>query len=452
MAPTMRPTMRLATKPWVVMPVIAVAVLSVWWFVRGDSNNTATNNATSSTEQVVEASLANVSQTVSGEGTLAYEQTEELAFSAAGTVTAVHVTAGQAVTTGTVLAELDSPELEAAVSEAETAVAEAEATLSDDEDSGASETRIAADASALDMARDRLTEAQEDLAGTQLVASFDATVATVDLTVGEELAGSGTGATTMTGTGSGSGQSGPTVGSGSSAQPGTSSQADTSSASSVQIMLVSAGRFTVELGLDDSDVTKVKAGQSAAVSLSSSSSNNTFPGRGGFPGGGGFPGMGGTNSTENDNTQEAETTAPAITGVDAATGEVTELSTIADASSGVASYPVTVSFTDDSGDFQAGASVLVEITYAEKTDAVMVPVLAVSNSNGTSTVTVDNDSKRETRTVTTGLTSGRMIEIESGLEEGESVVVTTPGGFGAGAGQGPMGQVGGANETTENDG
>ena len=46
---------------------------------------------------------------------------------------------------------------------------------------------------------------------------------------------------------------------------------------------------------------------------------------------------------------------------------------MADASSGVASYPVTVAFSDTSGDYNAGATVSVDITYAEVDDAVQVP-------------------------------------------------------------------------------
>jgi multidrug efflux pump subunit AcrA (membrane-fusion protein) len=60
-------------------------------------------------------------------------------------------------------------------------------------------------------------------------------------------------------------------------------------------------------------------------------------------------------------------------------------------------------------------------------------VFAVTNSNGTSTVTVSNNGKQKTRTVTTGLTSGGMVEITSGLRAGEQVVLSRPGArFGAG--------------------
>ena len=79
---------------------------------------------------------------------------------------------------------------------------------------------------------------------------------------------------------------------------------------------------------------------------------------------------------------------------------------VADASSGVASYPVTVSFTDTTGDYHPGATATVTITYAQVENVVQVPAFAVTTTNGTSTVTVSADGKKETRTVTTGLTVG----------------------------------------------
>ena len=59
-----------------------------------------------------------------------------------------------------------------------------------------------------------------------------------------------------------------------------------------------------------------------------------------------------------------------------------EVGRIADASSGVASYPVTVAFEDTDGEFNVGATVSVEITYDEVEDVVQVPALAVTTEDG----------------------------------------------------------------------
>jgi multidrug efflux pump subunit AcrA (membrane-fusion protein) len=142
---------------------------------------------------------------------------------------------------------------------------------------------------------------------------------------------------------------------------------------------------------------------------------------------------GGDGSDGSDGSASDEVAIPDLTassgGVE---GLVTEVGTVADASSGVASYPVTVMFSDTSGDFNVGATVTVDITYAEVTDAVQVPSLAVTtNTDGTSSVLVEVDGRTETRTVTTGLTSGNMVQITEGLAEGETVVIELPGRGGA---------------------
>jgi macrolide-specific efflux system membrane fusion protein len=75
---------------------------------------------------------------------------------------------------------------------------------------------------------------------------------------------------------------------------------------------------------------------------------------------------------------------------------------------------------------------MVEITYDEREDVVQVPAMAVTTADGTSTVTVRSDDGDEESAVDTGLTSGSMVEITSGLEAGEQVVVTVPGARGGG--------------------
>lgn len=448
---------RLATKPFVVMPTIAVLLLVGWWFFRPDDGAESTDAAAG--EQVVEATIGSMTETVTAEGTLAYAESDDLSFSAAGTVTSVNVEAGQQVREGDVLATLDSPELEAAVAAAETAVAEAEARLADDLAAGASDAQIAADESNLGTAEDQLVDAQEALEGAQLVAPFDGAVSTVDLVEGEELGSGGSSGTSPSGTGTGSGSSASTLGSGETTAPGgTAGGTGSSTTSAAQIQIVSAGRFVVEVGFDDTDIVNVTEGQEATISLSSSSSGGGFPGGGGGPpgfGGGGAPGGGFPGGGGGNDEAEEEGTGGVNSDVEAATGSVTEVSGVADASSGVATYPVTIEFSDESGDYNAGATVLVELAYGDPTETVQVPSLAVVTADdGATTVTVRTSDGDETRSVTTGETSGTMVAITSGLEAGEQVVVSLPGagrgggGFpgGGGGGAGPNGVPGAAGE------
>jgi multidrug efflux pump subunit AcrA (membrane-fusion protein) len=434
------------------MPAAGVLVLAGWTAVRAVTGDDSSASAQSG-EQIVEATVGPMAQTVTAEGQVTNAETDELSFSAAGTVSTVNVTAGQAVTAGEVLAVLDSPELAASVADAEASVADAEAALGDDQAAGASSAQIAADESALTAAQDQLDAANEALAGAQLVATFDGVVTSVDVVAGEQLGDGGTSGTSTTGSESGSGESGGTLGDGGGTAPGGLDQGTTGSdgtdTSSPHVTVVSGSRFTVELGFDDVDVENLEAGQAATVTLSSSSSSGfpgggTFPGGGELPGGGTFPGGGQLPEaeTEDDGEGDVPSELPTIAGVGSADGTVAEVGQVADASSGVAEYPVTVIFEDTSGDYNAGATVSIEITYAETADVVQVPTLAVTTTDGEATVTVDSDGSRQTRTVTTGLSSGGMVEITSGLEAGEQVVVSRPG-AGQGGGNGGGGPPGG---------
>jgi multidrug efflux pump subunit AcrA (membrane-fusion protein) len=446
------------------MPLVALVAVGGWFILRPEADPPAATTAT--TGQLVAATTGDMAQTVSAEGTVAAAQTDDLSFSSSGTVTAVNVAAGDPVKAGDVLATIDSAELADALTDAEATVADAEAALSDDTDAGASDAQLEADQSTLDAANDKLDAANEALAGAQLVATFDGTVAVVNVTVGEELASGGTGGTSTTGSGSGSGQSSSDLGSAASAVPGQGSGTSTDeSTATSHVQIVSTDSYTVELNFDDTDVENLAVGQEATVALSTSTSSSSggFPG-GGFPGGGIAGARVPDNSTDDaaddaaddsgdddsdddsgdddsgDDGTDAAAAAPTTSG-SSVTGLVTEVGKVADASSGVASYPVTITFTDTTGDFNPGATASVDVTYAQKADVVQVSTRAVTTADGTSTVEVDADGKAggktETRTVTTGLTSGTMTEITSGLKAGEQVVLAFPGRGASGSGGGP---------------
>ncbi|MGZ8763662.1 MAG: efflux RND transporter periplasmic adaptor subunit [Acidimicrobiia bacterium] len=436
------------------MPIAALLVVALlWWFV-GRSDGASENTA--APQQVVTVSRATMSETVSADGTVAADQTDDLSFTASGTVTEVNVKAGDTVTAGQMLAKIDSAELEAAVASAESDLADAQAKLADDEDAGASDEQISADETSVTAAEDSVTNANEDLAGASLVAGFDGTVASVDLTVGEVLGSGGTGGSDLTGTDSGSGQSSFNLGSGNTQGPAIGGASDDSSSdsssSTPQIQVVSTGRYTVEVNVDTSDVDAINVGQAARLTVSSSSGNaspfggGAFPGGGGVPGGGNFPGLGGNggnNAGSGSGNQGQGSGSTTDSDSASATGTVTAVSEVADASSGVASYPVTISFDADSREFFVGSNVTAEITTAERENVLQVSSAAVTTSNGQSTVEIATNGTAngptETRTVETGMSSGGMVEITSGLEEGEKVVITlrVPGAGNSGGGNLP---------------
>jgi RND family efflux transporter MFP subunit len=112
-------------------------------------------------------------------------------------------------------------------------------------------------------------------------------------------------------------------------------------------------------------------------------------------------------------------------------GTIGAIGLLSTSDSGVAAYPVTVSVTGDQEGLHDGVTADVKLVYERRTDVLTVPSLAVTTTDGTSTVTVqDAEGTTSTVDVTVGETSGNLTEITSGLAEGDEVVlvVFTPGG------------------------
>lgn len=420
----------------VAVVVVALTALGGWWFLLRSDDDAASGPTL--VAEAVEVTTGTFGDTVSAEGTVAAASTEDLSFTSAGTVTEVKVAAGDEVVAGQVLATIDSAELEEAVASAEADLSDAEAQLADDTDAGAGDEQLEVDAAAVTTAEDALENAEEALAGASLVASFDGLVTSVDLTVGEELGSSGAGGTTVTGSGSGSGQAAGGLGAAESttAAPGATG---TESSSSPQIQVVSAGRYEVDLSVDTADIDEVAVGQDVDLTISTDTAGSTtatsgFAGGAGFGPPGGFPGASATQDTgddQGDGSEDGSSSSEDVT----ATGTVTEVGRVADASSGVASYTVTVAFTADAAEVWVGSAATAEIQVAERTDVTQVSARAVTTADGEAVVTValdgTADGPTEERTVATGETSGQMIEIVSGLEPGEFVIVESPS-FGGG--------------------
>lgn len=390
----------LARKPFVVMPAVAVVAFGGWYAAMGrDSGSGGTELPT---EQIVAATVGTIAKTVTAQGVVAAADSDDLNFASSGTVTAVNVKAGQTVASGDVLATLDSPALRQAVADAQARLANAKATLADDKASGASSSRLSADASNVQSAQDALDQANTNLAGATLKAPYAAKVVSVGVTVGEKLGSNGQGATNPTGSDSGTGRSDNNLGGG-------------GGGNTAAVALISLNTYTVSLGFDANDIADIAENQAAKIALTTGNANNNR---------GGFFRLG--NPFQANNTT-ATTAAPAASTSATAAGTVASVSDVADASSGVASYPVEVDFNDASGSFNVGANVQVDITISEIKDAVQVPMLAVQSDGSSSYVTVrDGNGKDTKRTVTTGETSGSMIQITQGLREGENVVVQLP--------------------------
>lgn len=127
-------------------------------------------------------------------------------------------------------------------------------------------------------------------------------------------------------------------------------------------------------------------------------------------------------------------------------GTVSSVAVIASSSSsGSASYPVDIAVTGNPAGLHAGASVTVSIIYKQLSNVLTVPALAVRDVNGKSVVDVSSNGapngSRVARTVTVGESGGGLVQITSGLKEGDVVFVAIPSaGGGSGSRNGTNGR------------
>jgi membrane fusion protein, macrolide-specific efflux system len=310
--------------------------------------------------QLVPVISTTLSQTLSLTGTIEPATTATLSFSAQGTVTAVDVTVGQHVTDGQVIATMSSPTLQEQADQANATLAQDQATLSQDQASGASSAQIAADQASVASDQSQVAAANAALSGATLVAPTSGIAATVGYTVGQQLAGPG-------GDGGGSGGSGGGGGSGG------------SGSSSPSITVISSNDV-VNADVNASVVNEIKAGDQAVI----------------IPEGGGAP----------------------------VQGTLASIGLVANTSSGIATYPAVIDVTGTPSGLFGGASASVSIIYKQAVNALAVPTAALNpGPGGRTTVQVMVGGRQVTRTVTTGITSGGLTQVTSGLSAAEKVVV-----------------------------
>jgi RND family efflux transporter MFP subunit len=124
------------------------------------------------------------------------------------------------------------------------------------------------------------------------------------------------------------------------------------------------------------------------------------------------------------------------------TGTVSSIAPVANTggNSGVVDYAVTVAITDTAGTVRPGMSADVSVTTAQALAVLAVPAAALSGSSGAYAVRVIDDAGQvQARSVTVGLVTSSLVEVKTGLTEGETVVTglastrtttTNAGGFG----------------------
>ena len=376
----------------VVVVVLAAAGGLAYWLTSGSSTPTGLVVTTT----VVPVTTGTIQQTVTSSGTIQPASQANLNFAVAGTVTAVNVKAGQTVTSGQMLATVDTTALSEQVSAAEAQLASANARLAADQASAASTTQIDSDQAAVTSAQSSLSNAQTALNDASLTSSISGTVASVNLTVGQQVSGSGSGA--------GANATGSSA-TGSSAT-GSSATGSGTGSTSAQIVVIGTSSYIVNTTVDDTEIGQITDGDQANIVPTGSSTTDY--------------------------------------------GTVASISLIGSQTSNVTTFPVVIDVTGDPAGLFAGSTAAVSIIVKQLNNVTEVPTAAISyNSSGQATVTQVVNGAHVVKSVTVGAAQSGETQITSGVTAGDKVVEQvisfrgTPGGTGGGLFGGTGGRFGG---------
>lgn len=219
-----------------------------------------------------------------------------------------------------------------------------------------------------------LDDAQRQLDETTLVAPTDGTVAVIGGRVGEEVPGGGS-------------NRGGFDASALSRPPGAQAPGSVSSRAGGFVTLTDLGTNEVKARFSEADTTKIKPGQAAKVEFESLGQQLT--------------------------------------------ARVIRIDAIETVVANVVTYTVTLLLDKKLEEIKPGMTGNVDVIISQKQNVLRLPVTAINPRNGRATVqVVKPDDTQETRQVTTGLKGDDDIEITSGLDDGEKVVVTPSGGAG----------------------
>jgi multidrug efflux pump subunit AcrA (membrane-fusion protein) len=395
---------RLLTKRRSIVAAVVIVVLAGGgtgiWFA---TQSSAAGPSITTTNQTESVTTGTITQTVSSTGTIEPASQANLSFAVSGRVTAINVAAGQTVTAGQSLATIDPTTLAATAAQAQATVSSDQSKLTTDQADGASATQVAADQAQLNSSQAQLSSAQTSLADATLTSTIAGTVASVDLSVGQQVSGTGTSSSPSSSNSSSPASTTPSS-SHSAASPSSSSPSNSSTTSTSQFVVVSTGSYIVNATVDDTQVSQVAIGDQAVITPSGA-------------------------------------TTPAY-------GTVGSIGLLATSSSNVASFPIVINVTGSPAGLFGGATATVVITTKDLQNVVVVPTAAIHYSGNATTVNMVTNGSTVAHPVTIGSASGGKTQVVSGLAVGDKVVVPVItikgfGGAGAGTGAGGLGGAGG---------
>lgn len=332
--------------------------------------------------RTVAAQMGDVTQTVDASGTLEPAQQYNLDFGTSGRVSQVNVQPGQQVSQGQSLATLDTSNLQAALSKSEAALSSAEA-KANNESANASSTQITQDQDAVQSAQADVNTAQNNLNEATIVSPISGVVGAVNITSGQFASGSVSGSSSgSSGSGSASSSGGSSGGASSSGGGASSSSGGSGSqnpSGTGAVVVISQSSYKAVVSVSDAQIGQVKVGQQVEVT----------------PAGSATP----------------------------VSGTVTQVSPLATVSSGVATYPVTISINGNPPGLFAGSSTQTSIISNQAQGVLTVPTSAVHTARNRSFVLVMQNGRAVPRAVTLGVSDPTRTEITDGLDPGSQVVI-----------------------------
>jgi multidrug efflux pump subunit AcrA (membrane-fusion protein) len=246
---------------------------------------------------------------------------------------------------------------------------------------------IASAEASVDSAKASVHTAEEGVANTKLYAPITGTIVSLaGLQPGDSVSGgsnsSSNASSSSSSSSSATGGTGTTAGSlGGSGSTGSTGSTGSSSSSSSFAEIVNTHKLTMTVAFSESDVSKLKIGQAATVTL--------------------------------DALSDVELGA-----------RVTAISTIGTTSSSVVSYDATLTLDQRDSRVKPGMSASASVV-VKQAQGVTVPNAAITGSGSLATLNVEKDGKEVSQQVVVGLKGDSRTVIVSGLRAGDQVVMTT---------------------------
>ena len=406
----------------------------------------ATHQAAAPQYQWVHPNRATVTQTLSLSGNLAPSQEEDLDFATAGRVATVAVKPGDTVAAGQILATLDTSTLQGALTQAQANLTSAQAKLTYDQ-SGLGSTTAFSDQQAVTQDQSAVTAASNNVSADQGVVAADTNLVNQEcgasppksdcdqdrqkLAVDQQTLTRDQGTYSNDLTQLSSAQTRQQLDAGQAqAQSTEQSATDQAAVAVAQVNLQAAQRNLAEATLTATTgglvaAVNIAAGSSVGGSAGSSSSSSASashaivviaPGL--------FQVTGSISDSQVGQVALGErarvTPAGSAQALDGKVSAVAEQATI---TSGVATFPVTVTLNDPAPALRSGMSVSVSVIVSQSVDVLSVPTGAVHTTAGVSTVQVLVNNVPQQRTVETGASDALHTEIISGVTATDEVVI-----------------------------